>query len=190
MHAEIDGQRLNDLDLMSQLVTLYMAGHEPTSVLIGNGTLALTRHPDQMEMLRNDRSLLLNAISELLRFDGPNQFTRRITTRPTTLGGVELPAGAVAYAGLASANRDPRFWGDDSEQVRVDRANASKHLQFGAGPTPVWARIWPGFRPRWPSPPSSIGSTVLEVTGQPVAATRMFLRGLTSLPVRATIAPR
>ena len=190
VHAEIDGQRLNDLDLMSQLVTLYMAGHEPTSVLIGNGTLALTRHPDQMEMLRNDRSLLLNAISELLRYDGPNQFTRRITTRPTTLGGVELPAGAVAYAGLASANRDPRFWGDDSEQVRVDRANASKHLQFGAGPHACLGSHLARLQAEVPFTAILDRLDGLEVTGQPVAATRMFLRGLTSLPVRATIAPR
>ena len=133
VHAEIDGERLDDLDLMAQLVTLYMAGHEPTAVLIGNGTLALTRNPDQLHKLRSDRSLMLNAISELLRFDGPNQFTRRITTQPTALSDIELPAGAVVYAGLASANRDPRFWGEDSEFVVVDRHNASKHLQFGAG---------------------------------------------------------
>ena len=133
-HArQLSGERLDDLDLMAQLVTLYMAGHEPTAVLIGNGTLALTRNPDQLHKLRSDRSLMLNAISELLRFDGPNQFTRRITTQPTALSDIELPAGAVVYAGLASANRDPRFWGEDSEFVVVDRHNASKHLQFGAG---------------------------------------------------------
>ena len=125
-----------------------------------------------------------------MRYDGPNQFTRRITTRPTTLGGVELPAGAVAYAGLASANRDPRFWGDDSEQVRVDRANASKHLQFGAGPHACLGSHLARLQAEVAFTAILDRLDGLEVTGQPVAATRMFLRGLTSLPVRATIAPR
>ena len=190
VHAEIDGERLDDLDLMSQLVTLYMAGHEPTSVLIGNGTLALTRHPDQLERLRGDRGLLLNAISELLRFDGPNQFTRRITTQPTTLSGVELPAGAVVYAGLASANRDPRFWGDDSEVVRVDRPEASKHLQFGAGVHACLGSHLARLQAEVAFTAILDRLEGLEVTGEPVVATRMFLRGLTSLPVRAAIRAR
>ena len=187
VHAEIDGERLNDLDLMSQLVTLYMAGHEPTSVLIGNGTLALTRHPDQLESLR---SLMRNAIAELLRYDGPNQFTRRITTRPTTLSGVELPAGAVVYAGLASANRDPRFWGDDSEVVRIARPDASKHLQFGAGAHACLGSHLARLQAEVAFDAILDRLVGLEVVGEPVVATRMFLRGLTSLPVRATITPR
>ena len=190
VHAEIDGERLNDLDLMSQLVTLYMAGHEPTSVLIGSGTLALTRHPSQLEELRDDRSLLRNAIAELLRYDGPNQFTRRITTHPTTLSGVELPAGAVAYAGLASANRDPRFWGDDSEVVRIARPDASKHLQFGAGAHACLGSHLARLQAEVAFDAILDRLVGLEVVGEPVVATRMFLRGLTSLPVRATITPR
>ncbi len=190
VHAEIDGERLNDLDLMSQLVTLYMAGHEPTSVLIGSGTLALTRHPDQLEALRSDRSLMRNAIAELLRYDGPNQFTRRITTQPTALSGVELPAGAVVYAGLASANRDPRFWGDESEVVRIARPDASKHLQFGAGAHACLGSHLARLQAEvaFDAILDRLGG--LEVTGEPVVATRMFLRGLTSLPVRAVITPR
>ena len=159
-------------------------------MLIGNGTLALTRHPDQLERLRGDRGLLLNAISELLRFDGPNQFTRRITTQPTTLSGVELPAGAVVYAGLASANRDPRFWGDDSEVVRVDRPEASKHLQFGAGVHACLGSHLARLQAEVAFTAILDRLEGLEVTGEPVVATRMFLRGLTSLPVRAAIRAR
>lgn len=190
VHAEIDGERLSQEDLMSQLVTLYMAGHEPTAALIGNGTLALTRHPEQLAALRADRSLLPNAISELLRYDGPNQFTRRITTRPTSLSGVELPAGAVVYAGLASANRDARFWGDDAGAVRVARPDAGKHLQFGAGAHACLGSHLARLQ-------AEVAFTAildrlhgLEVVGEPVFAARMFLRGLTSLPVRAAIADR
>ncbi len=92
---------------MGQLVTLYMAGHEPTAALVAAGTLALLRAPDQLGRLRADRTLLRNAISELLRYDGPNQFTRRITTRPTLVGDTELPAGAVIFASPAVSQPRP-----------------------------------------------------------------------------------
>ncbi len=110
-----------------------MAGHEPTAGLVGNGILALLRQPDQLARLQAEPDLIRNAVSELLRFDGPNQFVRRITTQPTMVGDVEVPAGAVLFPGLASANRDPRRWGPTAEQVVVDRADADQHLQFGGG---------------------------------------------------------
>ena len=97
MHAEDDGERLTHDELMSQLVTLYMAGHEPTAGLVGNGVLALLRQPDQLARLQAEPDLMRNAVSELLRFDGPNQFVRRITTQPTIVGDVDIPAGAVLY---------------------------------------------------------------------------------------------
>ncbi len=62
-------------------MTLYVAGHEPTAGLVGNGMLALLDQPDQWALLQSDRSHLRNAVSELLRYDGPNQFVRRIATR-------------------------------------------------------------------------------------------------------------
>ena len=131
--AEIDGQRLAHDELMAQLVTLYMAGHEPVASLLGSGTLALLHAPDQLHQLRSDPDLLRNGVSELLRYDGPNQFVRRILTRPTVVGDTELPAGEVIYASPASANRDPRRWGETAEEVHVDRPDAGQHLQFGAG---------------------------------------------------------
>ncbi len=189
-HAEIDGERLSQEDLLAQLVTLYMAGHEPTASLIAAGTLALLREPDQLARLRGDRRLLRNAVSELLRFDGPNHFVRRITTRPTVVGATELPAGAVIYASPASANRDPRRWGDDADHVRVDRADASQHLQFGAGSHACLGSHLARLQ-------AEIAFTAildrledLELAGTPDWGNRMFIRGLTRLPVAATIRDR
>ncbi len=187
VHAEIDGERLSQEDLIAQLVTLYMAGHEPTASLVAAGTLALLRAPDQMTRLQTEPSLLRNAISELLRYDGPNHFVRRITTRPTALSGTELPAGAVIYASPASANRDPRRWGDDADRVRVDRRDASQHLQFGAGAHACLGSHLARVQ-------AEIAFTAildrvhdLELAGTPEWGNRMFIRGLNNLRVSCTI---
>ncbi|NLD76708.1 MAG: cytochrome P450 [Acidimicrobiales bacterium] len=184
--ASIDGEGLSHEDLMAQLITLYMAGHEPTAGLVGNGVLALLRHPDQIEVLRHDRDLLRNAVSELLRYDGPNQFVRRITTRPIVLQGREIPAGAVLYVGLASANRDPRRW-NDADRVVVDRPDASEHLQFGAG-----AHSCLGAHLARLQAERMIDAVLdrfehLELDGDPVWSNRMFIRGLQSLPLRVQV---
>jgi cytochrome P450 len=131
--AEEDGQRLTREELVAQVVTLYVAGHEPVTALVGNGLLALVRHPDQLSRLRADPSLLPHAILELLRFDGPNQFVRRIATQPIEFDEATIEPGEVIYPGVGAANRDPARWGDDAESVRIDRPDAGSHLQFGAG---------------------------------------------------------
>ncbi len=189
VHAEVDGEHLSQEDLVAQLVTLYMAGHEPTAALIAAGTLALLRQPDELARLRADRALLRNALAEFLRFDGPNHFVRRITTAPTTIGSAELPAGSVIYASPASANRDPRRWGADGDRIRVDRPDASQHLQFGAG---VHACLGSHLaRLQAEIAFSAILDRLhdVDLAGEPVWGNRMFIRGLQSLPITATISP-
>jgi cytochrome P450 len=190
VHAEIDGERLSQEDLVAQLVTLYMAGHEPTASLIAAGTLALLHAPDQLALLRADPSLLRNAVCEFLRFDGPNHFVRRITTRPTLLGTIELPAGVVIYASPASANRDPRRWGDDADSVRVDRPDASQHLQFGAGAHACLGSHLARLQAEIAFSAILDRVTDLELAGTPKWGNRMFIRGLTALPVSCTIRDR
>ena len=112
---------------------------------------------------------------------------RRITTQPTVVGEVELPAGAVLYAGLASANRDPRRWGTTADRVVVDRADADQHLQFGGG---VHACL--GSHLARLQAESFVRAFLgrlddLELAGEPEWSTRMFIRGLSSLPVRCSI---
>lgn len=189
VHVEEDGDGLTHDELIAQLLTLYMAGHEPTASLVSNGILALLRAPDQLDRLRADDDLLPNAVCEFLRFDGPNQFIRRVTTEPISLSGVEVPAGAVLYVGLASANRDPRRWGDDADRIRVDRPDADDHVQFGTGVHACLGahlarlqseRFLAAFLGRLDD---------LELAGEPEWSPRMFIRGLHSLPVRCTVLP-
>jgi cytochrome P450 len=133
IHAEDDGDVLNDDELVAQTLLLYIAGHETTVNLIAGGTLALLRHPAQLALLRADPALVGNAVEELLRYDSPVQASRRITLEPVTVGGITIPAGAFVMASLGSANRDQRFWGADADELRLDRDNARQHVSFGAG---------------------------------------------------------
>ena len=133
IHAEDDGDALNDDELVAQTLLLYIAGHETTVNLIAGGALALLRHPAQLALLRSEPALVGNAVEEMLRYDSPVQASRRITLEPVTVGGIEIPAGAFVMASLGSANRDERFWGADADELRLDRDNARQHVSFGAG---------------------------------------------------------
>jgi cytochrome P450 len=127
------GDDLSEDELIDQLMLLYIAGHETTVNLIGNGTLALLRHRDQLERLRLDPALEANAVEELLRYDSPAQFTRRIAREDVEIGGQRLEAGSVIFAMLGAANRDPAKWGNDADALDVAREGAHEHVSFGGG---------------------------------------------------------
>jgi len=134
IHAEDDGDMLDDEELVAQTLLLYIAGHETTVNLIAGGTLALLGHPGQLALLREDPTLVGNAVEELLRYDSPVQASRRITVEPVTVSGTTIPAGAFVMASLGSANRDEAFWGPDAGDLNLRRENARQHVSFGAGP--------------------------------------------------------
>jgi hypothetical protein len=129
--AQEDGERLNEAELLANAVLLLNAGHETTTNLIGNGTLALLRHPDQLRRLRENPALIPNAVEELLRYDSPVQFTNRVLTADLTLGGKQLHAGETVLLLLGAANRDPAQF-PDPDRLDVGRAD-NKHLAFGLG---------------------------------------------------------
>src|SRR5213075_3301381 len=103
VNAEDQGDVLSDLELLSQIALLYIAGHETTVNLIGNGTLALLRNPDQLTRVRSEPSLDANAVEELLRYDPPVQMSRRITLTEVEVGGKTIEDGMFVMCGLASA---------------------------------------------------------------------------------------
>jgi cytochrome P450 len=125
---------LSDEELVAQTILLYLAGHETTVNLIGNGALALLRNRDQLDLWRERPDLDDNAVEELLRYDSPVQFSRRITLADYALDDdVTIPAGTMVMVALGSANRDEAMFGDDADRVRLDRDNARQHVSFGAG---------------------------------------------------------
>jgi cytochrome P450 len=131
LKAQEEGDRLSDRELLANCLLLLIAGHETTTNLIGNGTYALLRHPDQMKRLRDDLSLIPTAVEELLRYDSPVQFTNRILTADMELGGKVLRAGQMVLLLLAAANRDPEQF-PDPDKLDVGRQN-NKHVAFGLG---------------------------------------------------------
>jgi cytochrome P450 len=131
-HAEEVGARLDEDELVSMVFLLLIAGHETTVNLIGNGSLALLNHPDQMRRLREDPSMLKSAVEELLRFDGPlATATERYAREDVSLGGTKIPRGALVYAVLGSANRDERQF-PDPDVLDLTR-EPNRHLAFGLG---------------------------------------------------------
>lgn len=127
-----DGERLAEDELVATSINLLFAGHETTTNLIGNGTLSLLRHPDQLDLLRRRPELIPGAVEELLRYDSPVQRVRRITTCDIVIGGREIPKGTPVTAFLGSANRDPAQW-DRPDELDVTRPDVFP-MSFGGGP--------------------------------------------------------
>lgn len=142
IQGEATGDKLSEVELLQNCIFLLNAGHETTTNLIGNGLLALQEHPDAREGLldamraqHSDPAMLENtltlAVDEFLRFESSNQLGNRRALRPTTVGGMDLPEGALVTLCIGAANRDPAQF-DRPEVLDLTREN-NRHLAFGFG---------------------------------------------------------
>ena len=126
-----DGERLTDVELIQNCIFLLNAGHETTTNLIGNAIAALLEHPQELQRLRRDPSLIESAIEEFLRFESSNQLGNRRVVQSVEIGGVEMTPGTLVTLGIGAANRDPAQF---SEPDRLDIARTpNRHLAFGGG---------------------------------------------------------
>ena len=185
--VEDDGDTLSPAELIAFVVLLYVAGHETTVNLIGNGMVALLDHPGELERWRRDPSLDASAIDELLRYDGPVQQTARVPMVPLELRDqhgetVVVEPGRVVLTLLGSANHDPAVF-DEPDTLRLDRPNAGKHVAFGAGIHyclgASLAKLEAGIAVsrlirRFPT---------IELAGEPTWRGRTTIRGLEQLPL-------
>jgi len=130
--AEEQGDRLTEDELLATCILIFFAGHETTVNLIGNGTLALLRHPGELERLRARPELLPGAVEELLRFDSPVQRSGRSILADVEIDGVVFPAGWRLNMLIGAANRDPAQF-PDPDRLDITRPNAAQHLSFAAG---------------------------------------------------------
>ena len=130
-NAEEAGETLSDQELFSVCVTFLIGGHETTTNLIGNGMLALLRHPEQLDMLREDASLIPSAVEEMLRYDAPTQRAHRLAAMDIELHGKVIRRGDFVQQALGAANRDPRQFNQPDELV-VTRTD-NRHVSFGMG---------------------------------------------------------
>ena len=183
--ASDDGERLGEEEVLAMCVLLLAAGHETTTNLIGNGVLALLRHPDQLARLCADPTLIGAAVEEVLRYDSPVQGTARIATTESVLGETAVQAGDTLVLLLGAANRDPaQFAAPD--RLDIGRRE-NKHLSFAHGPHfclgAALARLEGQI---------VLGTLLrrcqnLHLAAEPVAwRENMLLRGLHTLPVTFT----
>lgn len=132
IHPPDSGVALETDEIITMCLLLLAAGHETTANLIGNGTLALFEHPDQLDWLARHPDLSAQAVDELLRYDSPVQVASRIARNDLVLGGVRVRKGQQALVVLGAANRDPAPY-PDPDHLDLTRTGPP-HLAFGNGP--------------------------------------------------------
>ena len=130
--AELEGSRLSFDEMLQMLILLLVAGNETTTNLIGNATVELMEHPDQLARLRAHPELMPTAIDEVLRFSSPVQVDARRAARTVEVAGQTIAADTNVLLLLGSANRDETVF-DDAETFDIGRAD-NRHLAFGFGP--------------------------------------------------------
>lgn len=187
VHAEEEGDKLSEPELLATITLLFVAGYETTTNLIGNGLYALLRHPAQLQRLRRDPTLVRPAVEEMLRYDSPVQLTgRAVLDEGVEVGGAPLPKGTQLVTLFGAANRDPRVFSDpDTFDVgRSEHApisfSAGIHYCLGAALARaegdvVFASLLDRFstiEPAWAS------------DSLPTYRDNVVLRGLERLPVR------
>ena len=127
-----DGSTPEVIDVVRVAANLFAAGQETTVRLLSSAVQLMAEQPELQEQLRNERDRIPNFIEETLRMESPVKGDFRLSRVPTTIGGVDLPAGTTVMLVNAAANRDPRNF-DDPATFHIDRANARTHLAFGRG---------------------------------------------------------
>ena len=175
------GDRLTEDELVTTCILLLNAGHEATVNVTGNGTLALLRHPAQLQRLREDRTLLPGAVEELMRFDSPLQLFERTATEDVEIGGITVGKGQKIAALLGSANRDPAVFADP-DTLDVGRVE-NPHVSFGAG-----VHFCIGAPLARVELQAAFGALLdrtssIEPAGEPVRRPEFVIRGLAALPV-------
>ncbi|MBK6740310.1 MAG: cytochrome P450 [Haliea sp.] len=127
-----DGSVPEPLDVARIAANLFAAGQETTVRLLSYAFQLIGDRQDLQQRLRDDRSLIPNFVEECLRIEGPVKGDFRLAKKPTTVGGVDVPAGSFLYIANSAANRDARIFANPGE-FQVERENARLHVAFGRG---------------------------------------------------------
>lgn len=173
---------MTPLDYMSDMVLLTIGGNDTTRNSISGGLYELAKHPEHWERLRDDRSLLRTAMTEILRWVTPVIHVRRTATMDYEFRGHQIKKGDRVVVWYVSANRDEEIY-SDAYDFKIDR-NDRRHLSFGTGVhfcvgaplAEMQLRVlWDEILNRFPR---------FEIVGEPVRLRSNFINGIKSLPVR------
>jgi cytochrome P450 len=182
LRTELEGHPMTDFEFAGIFAQLVAAGNDTTKTLTASGVVALLGHPDQLALLRDDRSLIPSAVEEMLRWANPVHYMRRTAVADTTLQGVDIAAGAKVALYYTAANRDELVFRDPD---RFDvRRSPNHHLSFGiaehfclgAHLARLEARLFFDELLR------TFGS--IELTGDPVRLRSNLVNGYRAVPVR------
>jgi cytochrome P450 len=184
VHAEVDGQRLEEHEIVMGFFLLVAAGNDSTKATYSSGMRALMQHPEQRQLLVDDPSLIPGAVEEALRMFPAFAHFRRTATRDTELAGQRIAKGEKVVMWYASSNRDESRYDDPD---RFDVTRNPEHQAFGAGGRhfclgTALARLelrvmFEETLARYPR---------MELAGRPVMAESAFINQLKTLPVRLT----
>jgi cytochrome P450 len=181
--AEESGEQMTTEELMAFVVLLYIAGHETTVNLIGNGTLALLKNPEQHAFVHNN-GLTQSYIDELLRFDGPVQHTVRVPLVPVHYmvdnEQITVQPGTMVLTSLGGANHDPSMF-ENPNDLQLNRANANRHMAFASG-----IHYCLGASLAKLETQIAVGSLIkrfahIEIDGEPSWRDRLTIRGVNQL---------
>lgn len=173
---------LSSDELLTNLQSMLVAGHETTTSLIGNGTLALLRHPSEFARLRTDPGLFPTAIEELLRFEPPGNINARVAIEDVEVGAALIPQGSMLIVLLAAVNRDPSVF---AEPDRLDVArDPNPHQTFGGGMHHCIGAPLARLEAEVAFRQLLSRYRHIELAGDAVWHDRINLRGLTMLPLR------
>lgn len=133
VHSQIDGEPVSPAQLLGMAFTMVTGGNDTTTGLLSGAAEHLTRHPDQRDLLAREPERMTNAVEEFLRITSPVQGLARTTTREVEIAGKTIPEGVKVMLLYASANRDPREFGDDADTCDVTR-KIRRHVALSYGP--------------------------------------------------------
>jgi cytochrome P450 len=183
VHAEVDGERLNDTEYSNFFELFIFAGNETTRTGISQGTLALMEHPDEFDRLEADPSLMQTAVDEILRYGTPIIYFRRTATRPTEIRGVPIEAGDRVALWYLAANFDEEVF-EDPYRFDIGR-HPNPHVTFGrGGPHFCLGSFLAHLEVRILLEEILARDVRFELTGPPVRLSSNFINGFKSLPVR------
>jgi cytochrome P450 len=183
LQAEVDGDRLSEVDLDNFFSILVVAGNETTRIAIAQGVLAFCEHPEQWDRLRADPGLLDAATDEVNRWSCPTHFMRRTAAADTSLGGAQIRAGDKVVLWYVSGNRDDAEF-DEPDVFDVGRS-PNRHLSFGRGGPHLCLGVHVA-RLEVKIVLAALARRVsrFELAGEPRRIRSNFTNGLKSLPVR------
>src|SRR6266542_448447 len=182
LNAEVGGYRFTEEEVIANTIVTMVGGQETTTNLIGNGILSLLRNPSEMQRLRENPSIITQAVEELLRYESPSQHTGRLAPEDLVLGGKQIRKRQAVISVMAAGNRDPQRF-PDPDRLDLTRPD-NQHLAFGWGPHFCFGAALARIEGR------IVFSTMLRrlkdiaLKPGPLAwRTNLGLRGLVSLPI-------